>query len=631
MQTPHIPRIPSVPGTRLKNFFEAEMSALRGEAADFAARYPEIAHSLGLGAHHGHAGDPQVELLLQSFAFLTGRLRHQVEQDKAALPNSLLGLLYPHLEAPIPSMLVAEIEVKPDGADFAKEQILERGRYVKAVLNDERGRKVDCRFRTCYETPLVPLHVKDIQPLPALNYAFLGGLPKVQSAIQVRLRLDRPMTGEGPKRLRFHIDSAAPHAWDLYEALALNLAGVAVYVAQDGETSQFDAEPLYHRYGRHALRWLGMHDEESALEPDRNAHPGYRLLQEYFSFPDKFMFFDVEGLDFRLAGDTFDLLLLLDMPMPKGMRFSSRLLRLNCVPLVNLFAQRIDPLALDHTHYEYRLVGDVGNHQTCELHTLKELESVRPDGSMRPIVPHFSVDQFERLAHHDYFYVTRRERSLAAGVAGSELYVSFLDKRFDLTQLPDEVVTGKALCTNRRLPEKLTAGHPMQLEGPGPVTVLKVLSRPTPHQTPAEVGSRPWLLVSQLTLNHLSLSDEDGSALKALKEILLLHAGPDKRRALRQVDGIRNLQCRPMVRQVGADGWRGFARGLQITLEMDRHDFQNASPVLFCSVLRRFLAQYATVNTPVEVHLRTHDLDQSNPINDSKASWPPLSGARPVL
>ncbi|HYD80208.1 MAG TPA: type VI secretion system baseplate subunit TssF [Paucimonas sp.] len=631
---------PPSSGTKLKSFYDAELSALRHEAADFAAKYPAAAGSLGLGGHKGPSSDPQVELLIQSFAFLTGRLQYQMEQDQAALPNALLSLLYPHLEAPIPSMLVAEIAVKPDGANFAKEQILPRGRYVKATASNDLGRKIDCRFRTCYDTPLLPLHVQDVEVLPAAAYPFVSEQAGVHSVLRVRISEDRVGTlqGGGPERIRFYIDNTEPHAYQLYEALALNLVGTAVYVPQPDETAPYDREPQMHRHDRRAFHWLGMGDSEAMLEPGPHTHPGYRLLQEYFAFPEKFLFFDVEGLCFKCAEGSFDLLFLLDMPIGKGLRLTPQALRLNCVPLANLFLQRIDPLALDHTQYEYHLFGDIDNHKYCEIYALHSLESIRADGSVRPIMPYFAMGDFDEMQKQDYFYIARRERSLGAEIAGGEIYVSFLDHDLDLTRLADEVVGGRALCTNRRLPEKLMTGDLLRLEGPGPVNELRVLSKPTPHQMPAQIGSRPWQLVSQLALNHLSLSDRP-EALSALKEILVLHAGPDKKRAMKQIDGIRRMRARPVMRHAGADGWRGFVRGTHIDLEMDRKNFHDASPVLFCEVLRRFLTLYAAVNSLVEVSLETHDIKvekqgaetEKQDLNEKGKQWEPLAGARPFL
>lgn len=611
---------PDSAGVKLKDFYQAELSALRNEAVEFAVKYPEAAGALGMGPNKGPAADPQVELLMQSFAFLTGRLQYQMEQDQAALPNALLGLLYPHLEAPVPSMLIAEIAVKPDGANFAKEQLLARGRYVSAPAANELGQKIDCRFRTCYDTPLLPLAVDNIEVLPASKYAFLKNEGRIQSVLRVRVRAEGAGTlqAQGQERLRFYIDNAEQNAYALYEALVLNLTGIAVHLPQqDEEAPQVRSLPV------EALRWLGFDDSEAILEANPHTHPGYRLLQEFFAFPEKFLFFEVEKLDLTGAQDSFELLFLLDMPADKTLAFTPQALRLNCVPLVNLFSQRIDPMALDHTQYEYRLQADLENHRHCEIYALQALESIRPDGSRRPIVPYFAMDDFQRMEQQDYFYIARRERSQAAGVAGSEVYVSFLDAQFDIAQPADETIGGKALCTNRRLPEKLMAGSRLYLEGAGPVKDIRVLNRPTPHQTPAQIGARPWALVSQLALNHLSLSDRP-EALAALKDILLLHAGPNKKRALKQIDGISAMRCRGVVRHVGKDGWRGFVRGSHVRLEMDRNHFDDASPVLFCSVLRHFFALYATVNMLVEVSLETQDIKGNQ-------QWQPLAGARTVL
>jgi type VI secretion system protein ImpG len=559
------------------------------------------------------AGDPQVELLMQSFAFLTGRLRNQIEQDKAELPNALLAFLYPHLEAPVPSMLVAEIRPRPDGA---REQVLSRGRFVTAAAFNHAGRKVSCRFRTCYSTPLLPLRVTELS-LEAGN-----------TALRVRVRAEPGellhAKGLGPPRLRFYLDNAERGAMRLYEALALHLDGMRV------STCDPSGSPLRSTLlAPHQLRWLGERDEEAVLPSNPHTHPGLRLLQEYFAFSEKFLFFEVSGIgahDFNGGGDFLDLLFTFSAPLENMPPLSDKLLRLNCVPLVNLFPQRIDPIILDHTRYEYHMMGDLENHRQCEIYAIESLESVTTDGT-RPIAPYFAMNDFRDLEHQDYFYVARRQQSQDQHVAGSEMYLSFLDQQFDLCQLRDQVVGGRALCTNRRLPEQLVSASPLLLEGAGPVASMRVLSKPTPHQTAQHIGERPWKLVSQLALNHLSLAD-DPAALVALKDILRLHLGANAATGHRQIDAIGRMQCRTIVRHLRQDdGWRGFVRGTGVTLEMRREKFKDgaSSPVLFCSILRHFLCLYATVNNLVEVTLETND------IKGASTSWSPLAGAKPVL
>ncbi|MGS1002232.1 type VI secretion system baseplate subunit TssF [Burkholderia glumae] len=595
----------------LSDCFREELASLRTESVQFSEKHRELARTLGLNARE--ASDPQVELLLQSFAFLAARLRHQVELDKARLPNTLLSFLYPHLEAPIPSMLIARIDVKPDGTDYAKEQLLQRGRTVNALTANQLGQTVECRFQTCYDTPLLPLRIDAVALESASEYAFAGAGSSSRSVLRVRLSAAGVGTlqskGRGPRRLRFYIDDAQPDAVALYEMIALHLESIHVLPAAPLTPG---AQPL-RQLPAEALRWLGMEPDEAVLSANPHTHPGYRLLQEYFAFPEKFGFFEIgrlDELDFSGVSEYFDLLLMLDMPFAPKHHFSAHSLVLNCVPLVNLFTQRIEPIALDHSEYEYRVTGDFANHRYCEIHSIRELESISSEGKPRPIAPYFAMDNFASLEGQDYFYLCRRLPATAANVAGSEMFVSFLDQQFNLGQLTDEVVGGTALCTNRRLPERLMSGSALHLEGGGPVNRIVALTKPTQHHTPPQIGSRPWSLVSQLALNHLSL-DGGALALAAMKDILRLHVGPHRESGWKQIDAITELRSRSIMRHVGRDGWRGFVRGSELTVVMEPIDIGAGSVVRFCSVLREFLRGYASVNHLVEVALETRNLKGS--------------------
>lgn len=605
----------------LDDCFREELAALRTESIQFSEKHLELARTLGLNARE--ATDPQVELLLQSFAFLGARLRHQIEQDKANLPNALLTFLYPHLEAPIPSMLIAQLDVKPNGADYWKEQVLARGRTVTASAANHLGQKSECRFLTCYDTPLLPLRIDTMTFESAAEHACLCNAPAAQSVLRVRLRPDGvgalQAKGRGPQRLRFFINDAHASAIDLYELLALHLSAITVLPSVLPQSARL--------LPADALRWLGMDDDEAVLKANPHTHPGYRLLQEYFSFPEKFQFFEVgqlEQLDFSDVDQYFDLLLVLDTPYDSALNLSASSLCLNCVPLINLYSQRIDPISLSHNDYEYHLMGDLKNHRYCEIYSIEALESISSEGKPRPIAPYFAMDNFQKLEQQDYFYLSRRQHATANHVSGSEMFVSFLDQQFSLSQLTDEVVGGRALCTNRRLPERLMSGSPMYLEGAGPVTQIRALTKPTPHHTAVQIGNRPWVLVSQLALNHLSL-DGGPIALNALKDILRLHIGANENGGWKQIDAIKELRSRSIMRHVGKDGWRGFVRGCELTVVMEPMDFGASSTVLFCSVLRQFLRAYASVNHLVEVTLETRN------IKGSQKPWQALAGTAIVL
>jgi type VI secretion system protein ImpG len=597
---------------RLRDFYQQELAALREEAGEFGQDHPEQAGMLGI--QRGRSQDPQVELMMQSFAYLTGRLRYQLEVDQALLPNALLADLYPHLAAPLPSMTVAHLETHPDGVGT-----IERGRSVTAQVPAEGGGTLACRFRTCFETRLWPLSVTDVAIVSPEDYPELSRDPEVRSVLRVRLRKHgRTLLRQlQPKRLRFHLNQEAGPAQALHQLLGAHLRGVAV-------NEEPESRRLIRVLPEGCLRWLGFGDDEAALPSHPQAHPAFRILQEYFAFPEKFLFFEIDSLRLKEASERVDLLFMLNLPPDPSLRLNPSMLMTNCVPLINLYPQRIDPLNLDHTRYEYRLTGDIAQHASCEIYALEKLHAVRAGAAPRELVPYFSMQDFQRIEDQDYFYIARREACRRPRIGGTELYVSFLDSQFRLTDPADDVIAGSALCTNRRLPERLRVGDELQIEGAAPVATVRVLCKPTAHQTPPMIGARPWLLVSQLSLNHLSLSG-GAHAIAALKEMLRQHVGPSSTLGHRAIDGIRALDTRPLVRWHGEPGRRGYVQGVEIDVTLEHSIFEECSAVLFCSVLRQFFALYAAVNTIVQVRLLL-------PNNKGVLKeWPPLAGNQVLL
>lgn len=593
----------------MKNYFREELEALRTQAGVFSREHPAIARALGLS--DGEARDPQVELLIQAFAFLTGRLRNGMEAYRAVLPNSLLACLYPHLDSPLPSMLVAHLAVKPDGANFAAGVTLERGHQFSAQALDAQGNPVQLRFRSTAPTSLWPLKVTDLQLLPCEASEYPGAPPGVNTALKVTISgdgADRIDTYQ-PRTLRLFLNSAKHKATALYDLLALDLQ--AVMLKFDGSVRKVgDAD---------CLHWRGFDDDEAALPTGVATHPGHRLLQEYFAFHEKFLFFDVNGLDLSGAGSSFELVFLMRTALRKLWVPERAMLQLNCVPLVNLFSTRIDPITLDHTRLEYPLSAESHEQGSCEIVQVEHLQASRPGVSPRTLRPYFALSEESQIEGQDYFYLTRREVSRSSTQPGTNSFVSFVDLQFNTLAPADEVVGGRALCSNRRLPDQLRIGSSLQMHVSGPVGSVTVLTRPTQHQTPVLNGAQPWALVSQLTLNHLSLAG-GAKALSALRSVLRLHLGRNVAIGANQINSLAELDAWPIARRMGSDGWRGPVRGIHLRLHFDRDRFEGGSPLLLASVLRYFFGLYAHVNTVTEVSAVTTDRP------GFVKQWPPLSG-----
>lgn len=587
-----------------------ELAYLRTAGAEFAGKHPKLARRLELG-REGSA-DPQVQRLIESFAFLTARIQREIESDFPLIPAALLGVLYPHLVAPVPSAAIARFATDPAHSRAVMGAVVPRDTPLFATA--EGG--LTCRFRTCYPVTLWPIEVEGVEQVPP--HVLAEDRAEVVSVIRVRLACQgsRSFAEMRPESLRFFIDADPSTAEALYEVLFNRLHSVQVVPAGGGA-------PLP-GCGRITVEPVGFAADEGVLPHPQTAHQGYRLLQEYFVFPEKFLFLDVAGLPPLGEGTAVDLLFLLKERPPVGLVLDRHTLRLGCAPMVNLFPRTSEPIRLDGTQVEYRLVPDIRWERATEIHTVVKVSATSaPEDDSRTIRPFYSVDHSPARGARDCYWLARRQPTGRADLPGTDIFLSFKDLGFSPAQPASSVIFAHTLCTNRGVAEQIGAGTRMEMELGAPVAAISCLTRPSPQLAPPEDGGTLWQLVSHLSLNHLSLGGGEES-LAALKEILRLYAGRRSATDDQVIDAMESLSTRRVVRRVGDDAWRGFCRGMEVTLGLDDRE-AGAGLYLFTAVLSRFFGLYAGVESFTQLVVSSRRRD------GVWITWPPLSGEALVL
>ncbi len=329
-------------------YFNRELEALRGLAGEFAERHPKIAGRLRLTKDT--VDDPHVGRLLEGVAFLGARVQHRLDDEFPELTDGLLSVLYPHYLAPMPSVAITRFAADPGMPGPAQ---LPAG---LAIETEPVGGEA-CQFRTAYPLTLWPVEIDAVRlsgmPLPAPpNPAAAGAV----SCLRISLRCANPamtFTQLGLDRLRFFLGGERGSA--LLELLLAHTLSVAL--ADD----QADARPVI--LPPDALQAVGFAPEEALFPWPARSFSGFRLLSEYFSAREKFLFIDFCRLDAKTlvsAGNRMDIFVYLDRALPELERsVQASSLALGCTPIVNLFEQRCEPIALDHTRIEYRIEPDV--------------------------------------------------------------------------------------------------------------------------------------------------------------------------------------------------------------------------------------------------------------------------------
>jgi type VI secretion system protein ImpG len=389
----------------LLTYYHAELDYLRRSGAEFARRHPRAAARLELGPEE--CPDPHVERLIESFAFLTGRIHRALDEELPDVAAAMLEVLYPHFLRPVPSMTIARFEPDPQQGKLASGHVIPRG----APLFVQTAENIPCRFRTCYPVTLWPVEIGEIAVESTDGYDWLDG-----TGLAAVLRLRIRATGAGldeteMSSLRFYLGGEHRAALALYELLFSALAGVAI-LPQDG------GPPI--RLSADAVRPVGFAEDEDVIPWPGHAHPAYRLLQEFFAVPRKFMFLDVDGLGAHRSKDHFDLLFLLQRPLPDRMPVGPESVQLGCAPVVNLFSRTSEPVRVDHHTAEYRLVGDYRRERTTEIHSVVRVSATSdPRDPTRVFEPFYSFSHAAQARGHTAFWHARRVPCERADLPGT--------------------------------------------------------------------------------------------------------------------------------------------------------------------------------------------------------------------
>jgi len=608
-------------------FYNREMAFLRQLGGEFADANRKIAGRLQLDASGSR--DPHVERLIEAFAFLNARIRHKLDDDFPEVSESLLGILYPHYLAPLPSSAIVQFSLDRHKGQLATGYRINRGE----ALETEPVEGQSCRYRTCYPVTLWPLEVKAAELRSAPWNAPASPFSSDATAV-LRLALEsfseKVAVGQLElDHLRFFLRGQAPSVYDLYELLLNKVLGVVV--------AQGPADPAPVVLGKDMIQPVGFAHEEGLWEYPLRSFWGYRLLSEYFGFPEKFLFLDFSGLTKRVRASLKQTLELFVYVRGHSRDLEKSVTRdtfqLGCTPIVNLFPQRAEPIELTHTQTEYRVVPDARRPLAHEVYSVNRVLATSPAGETKEFRPFFSVKHGRDLREERAFWHASRrpvERTAGEPDSATEVYLSLVDLNFQPSELPHWTLDVETTCLNRNWHHRLTfgGGRPyLQLVSAEAVARVTCLTAPTDTVRPDLRHGTVWRLISHLSLNHLSLAD-DAEGAEALREILRLYSlydFADLTATQATIEGVRSVRSRRVVGRVGGKIAGGFCRGLEVTLELDESKFTGGGVFLFASVLERFLGLYTSINSFTKTTVRTHQREE--PLH----AWPPRAGEQILL
>ncbi|MEM9056348.1 MAG: type VI secretion system baseplate subunit TssF [Pseudomonadota bacterium] len=623
--------------SRLLQFYNSELKFMREMGAEFAKEYPKIASRLGLDGFE--CADPYVERLLEGFAFLAARIQVKLDAEFPRFTRNLLEIVYPHFLAPVPSMAV--VEMQPDLSEGALAEGFELPRHT--VLRGISGESDDtsCEYRTAHALKLWPLELTEAKYFSRTGaVATLGvpDMPGVKAAIRLRLKTTAGLNFQNIQldNLDLYLRGSEDFPTRVYEQLIGNCVGV--YARPTRKPT-----PWQEFIPKSQVRRLGFDDDESLLPYTRRSFQGYRLLHEYFAFPERFLFVRLGGLKTavkRCMDDEMELIVLLNRNNQSLDRvLDASNFALNCTPAVNLFPRRADRIHLVASQVEHHVVPDRTRPLDFEVYAVDSVDGYGTGGdreqSFRPFFS--STQRVDHSPDHAYFSVQRKPRLLSgrqkrygprSSYVGSEVYVSLVDHNCAPFSPTIRQLSINTLCTNRDLPLQMPVGQgatDFTIEAGAPVKVVRAIAGPTRPRAGSPEGETAWKLISHLSLNYLSLVDNDAQQGAAgMREFLGLYGDMGEAHVRKQIEGFRSISSRPITGRLPTDGPITFGRGLELSLNFDESAFEGVGVFLLGAVLERFFARYVSLNSFTETVVNTVERGEI-------MRWPATIGQRQAL
>ena len=611
----------------LLEYYERELTYLRQMGGEFARKYPKVAGRLMLDADR--CDDPHVSRLLEGFAFLAARVHRRIDDDFPEICESLTRIIHPGYLRPMPSMTI--VECQPDPAQGKKTAGIRIPKGAPLV-SKATVEGLPCRFITAYDVDLWPFSVvsaewRQPERMQRPPRATMGVQAVAAARLRLRCQRDVVFSGLPVSRLRFHLAGDASVVYSLYELFAEKCIEIQLRDPKD-EKKLISLEP-----GR--IRMVGFDREESLLPYVRRSMDGHRLLQEYFAFPEKFLFFDLEGLEPLSEagfGEEAEIVFLFssfernERQQVLELGVNERTFRLSCTPAINLFPQSAEPILLSQTRHEYTIVPDSRHSRVMEIFSIEEVVATNPRLRQSVVLEPMHAYRHQTRNRDDLaFWVASRHQNEFGEREPSVMTISVVDLTGNFTEPEADVLMVKALCTNFDLPSRFQFGSEsgdFDLPGYAAAKTVTALRRPTPSIAPSGGKEHFWRLISMLSLNYLSLNEEGRTA---MQEILRLHNVSDSTASENQVGSILTMKSSPGFALVDSAYGLIPARGTQVEMEFDEQQFAGSGLYVFAAVLDRFLAGYASMNSFSQLTAR------STLRKEAMGKWPPRAGTQALM
>jgi len=592
--------------------FQDELSYLRDVGRELVRQNPKLAPYLGR-----QSTDPDVERLLQGFAFLTARLRGRIDDEMSDFTHALISLVFPNFLRPFPSATM--IKFTPLERSLTERQTISAGGQILS----RKPTHTSYPFTITNDLVIYPLEIEQIE------------LERSRDSSKLRLNFatlsNQPLQDINLQDLRLTLTGDDKVKQTLYLWLGRYLKTLSI-IKSDGKISNLERE--------HHLTPIGFSPEEALLPQQSDAMQGWRLLQEYFAFPDKFYGYDLRRLHkFFISdkGEKFALEFEFSRPLPIDLSINQTSISLYCVPALNLFSHDSARLNINENQLFYPLRPADEWKNSIEIFSVDEIRSLSEKEAQKKqeqkaagrLMNGISYPAYEAFNHqgdvqtdrHQIYWRLQRQRSFHS--RNFDYHLFFVHHNHEPALPPSGPLIANMTCFYPDCAEQLDIGDICISTDALPSFVsYQNIVKPSPVIYPPLEGEINWQLISNFAPNFTSLLNRDSvGAILAVYNYAALYDRQTDRAAKSRIDAISSFVTEPVDRLFAGRP----IRGLKSYMKVKGEAFATEGELyLFTSILAEFFSLYATINS-------FHELELEEEASGTIYQWPPKYGRQPLI
>ncbi|MGR0306131.1 type VI secretion system baseplate subunit TssF [Acinetobacter beijerinckii] len=575
---------------QLLPYYEKQLQEFGQQSREFAQKYPKIAQRLSLNQEQ--IDDPHIERLIQAFSLIAARIDKKLADSYDQFTHSLFEVMFPQYLRHFPACTVVSFE------DINKLKQLSTAHIIpqKTALKSRSFKGVQCEFNTSNEVRLLPITLSNLE---------------FQTSPSTHMHLNQNAT----LSLKFEIFNDAQQ-WLLDEKLPIYLDAISNFPLQVLDSIFRKETGFSIRVGQRVVEIanpfavMGFSEQESLLPIDQHTHHAYRLLMEYFCFPEKFNYlnFDLSVLKGLLQQQNdFEVLIHLKLNLNDQaiVRNYSELnianFKLFTTPAINLFEKQAEPQKISHTQLQYPLITDAHHPELYQVYSIIEMKMVREKTNQEQT--HLAVLPFFAMSHYhndkvQFFYSLNYSPTQTKNM---QMGYSIVSKHLKPYEIKSDFISTKLLCSNGDLPHEALSqsNNILNLNDSSLARRALILKRPTSPYHFDKNSNEQWRIISHLSLNTLALMK--GDALSHVKELLALYNLPHSKENILLIDALKQLNFSTTNKLMNAKPFPMFIRGVKAELTVNKSVFRGHSLYIFSQLLSHIFNLKVQINSFVDV------------------------------